>query len=188
MARCSWNGTVAWNDPAAYETLAISSVNYKDEIFYRVRLRTDSNFDRPGFNSVPAKILRIFTTSPSYNDMNEVIYDDGSLISQCVAGGAQCQTYWGSSGDQTANPSSWHTVEWYFNAANGTIRVWHDGKLVRDNTGLVFNGARWYPFFLGSNFSAPHDATNYVYFDNIEIFSDMSTGATGSMADATIRH
>jgi hypothetical protein len=43
---------------------------------------------------------------------------------------------------------------------------------------------------LPSNWSSnpgwEHDAVNNVYFDDVEIYSDMGTGATGSMADASI--
>jgi hypothetical protein len=186
MLRCNWNGAVAWNDPAAYETLALKSINYSNELFFRIRLRLDKNFDRPGSGSVPAKILRIFTMAPSYNDMIEVVYDSGSLSSQCVAGGTSCQTYWGQGSDDTANSGSWHTVEWYFKVSTGTIKVWHDGILVRNNSGFNFNGTKWYPFYVGSNFSWPHDAMNHAYFDNIEIYSDTGSGASGSMADATV--
>jgi hypothetical protein len=149
-------------------------------------LRTDANFYRPGFNAVPAKIMRILVTTPATNDMNELVYDDRSLSSQCVAGDAQCPTYWGQAGDSTANPVSWHTVEWYFKVSAGTIKVWHDGMLVRNENGYDFKNTKWYPFYLGSNFSSPHDAVNYVYFDNIEIYSDTGTAAIGSMSDATI--
>ncbi len=186
MARCNWNGAVEWNDPASYETLVLNSISYSNELFFRIRLRLDKNFDRPGSGSVPAKILRIFTTSPSYNDMIEVVYDDGSLSSQCVAGGTSCSTYWGQSNDNTANSSGWHTVEWYFNMSTGTMKVWHDRILVRNDNGLKLNNAKWYPFYVGSNFSWTHDATSYAYFDDIEIYSDTGSGATGLLSDASI--
>jgi hypothetical protein len=187
MLRCNWNGGVAWNNPASYETLALNTISYSNELFFRIRLRLDENFDRPGYNAVPGKILRIYTTSPSYNDMIEVVYGNGSLSSQCVAGGTSCQTYWGRSDDNTANSSSWHTVEWYFNISSGSIKVWHDGILVRNNSGLSFKNTKWYPFYIGSNYSSPHDAVNHAYFDNIEIYSDNGSGATGAMSDATIK-
>ena len=38
MVRCNWNGTVAWNDPAKFQTLHLTP-SYNNEIFYRVRLR-----------------------------------------------------------------------------------------------------------------------------------------------------
>src|SRR5258706_12799771 len=37
MLRCNDNGVAAWNDPASFETLMISSVNYSQELFIRTR-------------------------------------------------------------------------------------------------------------------------------------------------------
>ena len=77
------------------------------------------------------------------------------------------------------------TVEYYFNHTTGQIKVWHDNVLIRSNS-VSMGSQKWLPFYLTSNYADSHDATNYVYFDNIEIYSDAGTGATGLMSDGTI--
>ena len=187
MARCNWNGTVAWNDPATYESLAINSISYTNEIFYRVRLRVDKNTDRT--NGSPLKMLRIYYwdgNQATYRDMFEDVIPGDSLSNRGNAGSTALSTYWGdASGDNTGSSSGWHTVEYYFNNASGQIKVWHDGILIRNNT-VSLNSQKWLPFYLTSNWSDAHDSTNYVYFDNIEIYSDTGSGTTGLMSDASI--
>lgn len=187
MARCNWNGTVAWNTATVYETLMIDSVPYTNEIFYRFKVRLDSNVDRTDGSSL--KLLRIFYwdgNQATYRDIYATAFPGPSMSNRGNAGNAALTTYYGgASGDNTALSSSWHTVEYYFNNATGKIKVWHDKALIRDNT-VSMGAQKWLPFYLTSNFEDPHDATNYIYFDNIEIYSDAGTGAAGSMADATI--
>lgn len=188
MARCNWDGTVPWYDSMRYESLYLDSINYTDEIFYRVKLRADYNLDRTSGSAT--KILRIFVTSPSYNDYITVIYDSPSLYSSGVAGNVGLVTYWGGApGDSTGTSSNWHEVAYYFNEANGIIKVWHDGVLIRNEIGLNFNNTRWFPFYITSNWEDAHDAQNHVYFDEVEIFTDATTGnpTSGSMFDGTIQ-
>ena len=72
------------------------------------------------------------------------------------------------------------------------LKVWQDGSLKQSLSNLVTisPGAKWYPLYLMSNWSNnpgwSHDANNHVYWDNVEIFSDRGSGASGSMADGTI--
>lgn len=179
MLRCNWNGTVAWNDPAAFETLTIPTDNYSNELFIRVWVRRDANLERT--EGSPAKLIRLFRQEP-YLDSFENIVPWNGLSHR----GTFSSTYWGGApGDNSNSHSAWHKVEYYFHQSNGTHKVWHDGILVRNDTGLKF-GAKWSPLYITSNWSDPHDANNYVYFDDVEVFSDMATGATGSMSDATI--
>ena len=189
MLRCNDNGTVPFNDPAEYETLQLGTgaINYSQELFIRTRVRVDSNLEKtPGSAK---KILRVFNftgVTSEYNDIYEAIYNGDGLRNTGVAGGGQFATYFGGTGsDQTSNPSSWHKVEYYINTS-GTIKVWHDGALVQNFTGLRTNGAKWLPFYLTSNWSDPHDATNYVYFDEFEVFTDTGSGASGLMSNATV--
>jgi hypothetical protein len=97
-------------------------------------------------------------------------------------------TYWGdAAGDETRDDrDNWHTIEMYFQHSTGTIRVWHDGILVRHDTGVDFEGVKWSPFYITSNAVDPFDDTNYIYFDQFEVYSDRAAGATGSMSDASI--
>lgn len=187
MARCNWNGTVADTSGPAYETLKIASVPYTNEIFYRVRLRIDRNVERT--NGSPLKLLRIFYWDgdrATYRDLYENSVPENGLSNRGAAGTSEIVTYWGETpGDNTGLSTTWHTIEYYFSHANGQIRVWHDGILIRNDT-ASFNAAKWLPFYLTSNYSDQHDATNYIYFDNIEIYSDAGNGATGLMSNATI--
>lgn len=185
MASCNSNGTLEWNDPAAYETLRLPSIASSNELFYRIRLRVDANHDRTSGSS--AKILRIFTTSPAYNDIIAGVTGSSGLNNGLNAGGKQFSSYWGgNAGDNTAESSGWHEVEYYFNKSNGTIKVWHDGVLVRNHSGADFGGAWWTDFYLLSNWSDPHDSANHVYFDNVEVFTEAGSGTSGSMQDGSI--
>lgn len=187
MARCNWNGTVAWNTPTKYESLAINSVPYTNEIFYRFKVRLDNNVNRTDGSSL--KLLRIYYwdgNQATYRDIYATAFPGPSMNNRGNAGNAALATYWGGApGDNTGLSNSWHTVEYYFNHSTGRIKVWHDKVLVRDDS-VSMGAQKWLPFYLTSNFEDAHDATNYIYFDNIEIYSDTGTGASGSMADATI--
>ena len=99
-----------------------------------------------------------------------------SLSNRGNAGNVGLPTYWGgATADNTGLSSGWHKVEYYFNHATGSIKVWHDGILIRNDT-VSFNSQKWLPFYLTSNWSDGHDNTNYIYFDEIEVYSDTGTG------------
>lgn len=187
MLRCNDNGTVAWSDPAAFETLVIDNLNYSTELFIRTRMRPDTNLARTA--SSPKKLLRIFNwngVQSTYNDIYEVIYTANGLRNEGLAAGSQFATYWGGlAGDNTGSTSNWHKVEYYINTS-GTIKVWHDGILVRNNTSLTTGNAKWLPINITSNWSDVHDATNYLYFDEFEVFTDTGSGASGTMSNATV--
>jgi hypothetical protein len=184
MARCNWDGSLAWNDPAKFETLTIDTSLYDDELFVRVRTRLDVN------HSVEAKFLRIFYDQGGvYHDLYEATGPGGSGINNGAAlESGTLPTYWGSApGDNTRDDrTTWHKIEYYFRQSTGTIRVWHDGVLIRNDTGYDFKGVKWSPIYITSNAADPFDATNYAYFDEFEVYSDKGTGAMGSMLDATI--
>ena len=189
MLRCNSNGTVSWSSPDRYESLTIGSANYTNELFIRVWMRRDSNFDMTAGST--KKVLRIyywdgkifhdlFTTIG--NDTGAGLGDRGNVTNMGL------KTYWGDApGDNSKSATKWSKVEYYIHQSNGTIKVWHDGILIRNDNGLNFDGVKWNPFYITSNFEEPHDATNYVYFDDVEVFTDTGTGAIGSMSDATIR-
>jgi hypothetical protein len=183
MARCNWNGAVAWNDPAKFETLTIDTSLYDDELFIRVRIRLDVN------HSVPAKFLRIFYDQGGvYHDLYTSTGPGGDgLDTGAALNSGSLPTYWGSEpGDSTrTNRAIWHKIEYYFRQSTGTIKVWHDGILVKNDTGYNFEGVKWSPFYIASN-ADDDDTTNYIYFDEFEVYSDRGTGATGSMSDASI--
>lgn len=79
------------------------------------------------------------------------------------------------------------------NGAVNAVKMWVDDVIQLDvaNAKTVSStGQQWDSLVLVSNWSSnpgwEHDATNNVYFDDVEIFSDRGSGATGSMASGTI--
>src|SRR3989344_1636262 len=188
MSRCNWDGVVAWNDPAGFETLVVNSVSYANEIFYRAKLRIDQNVEKT--NGSPLKMLRIFYwdgNQSTYRDMLEVA-QFGSSLSNRGDGIIVATTYWGgAAGDNTGSSVGWHEVEYYINHTTGSIKVWHDGVLIRNDIANL-GSQKWLPFYLSSNWSDAHDAVNYVYFDDFEIYTDSTSGtaASGSLANGDI--
>jgi len=183
MVSCNWNGTADWSSSNSYETLKLrfdEYGSYNNELFVRVRLRADRNLDRT--TGASAKILR-FTNDVWTSDILEVMSNvetgPGLL-------GGWTQTYWGwDPGDFSARSDSWHKVEYYFNRSTGKFREWHDGILVIDQNGS-YGGKMMESLYITSNFSNPHDATNNIYFDEFEVFTDKGSGASGSMSDASV--
>jgi len=181
MWRGNWDGTVAWNDPAAFDTLLINSIPHTNEYLLRVRFRVDTTFQRSAGSA--AKLFRTYNQSNPYHDSfaavrAEQLSHEGT-IGDVQLGGAQ---YADVSSDSSA---VWHTYEMYVNYSTGLFKVWIDDVLLQNWTGRNFLGTKFEPFYLCSNFSDAHDATNYLYVDNFEVFSDAGTGGTGSMANGT---
>lgn len=176
IARCNWNGKKAWNDAAAYESLTLTSIKYSKKLFYRVRVRVDKNLERTSNSAT--KILRIYSNLDTHDD---IFKGAAGLKNDSTSG----PTYWGDApGDNSSSSSSWHKVEYYLDKGTGTFKIWHDDILVRNDTnGFTGNP---YPYYLTSNWSDAHDDKNYVYFDEVEVFSDSGSGASGSMSDGTI--
>jgi hypothetical protein len=106
----------------------------------------------------------------------------------------------GSSGPITYGDGSpfgdneWHKVEIYIKhnrdgVPDGIMRIWQDGRQLINAENVISHtpGAKWGQFTFLSNWSqTAHDNNNHVYFDDIEIFSDLGSGAIGLMSDATI--
>jgi hypothetical protein len=183
MLRCNWDGTVLYNVPEAFETAAISTVPYTNEIFYRVWWRPDNDLDRTSPSST--KIIRIFNLTGADNDIFCTIMAADELRNEgLVWGNAYTTEYFATPASSTAN---WHKVEYYFNQSTGVVRTWIEGVLITDTTKTPTSDPM-YPFYIASNWSDAHDATNHVYFDDVEVFSDATSGdaCTGSMSDGTI--
>jgi hypothetical protein len=70
--------------------------------------------------------------------------------------------------------------------------VWIDGGLKQEATHIVTvaPGHQWGPLYLMSNWSNnpgwEHGASNHVYWDDIEVYTDAGSGGSGNMSDATI--
>jgi len=170
-----------------------TGVAYTNELFYRywIRFDADHGISPPGTES---KFARIFTTSPVYND---VFYDfAGSpsapefdlvvLVNGSYIGG---KTY-------ISTPTAftqWQKMEMYLNFSTGTLRVWLNGNQVFTTSGANLSAGRWLDFYPQSNWGGVnnngyrHGSNNHFYFDDFEIYSDVGTGATGNMSDATIK-
>lgn len=184
MLECNSNPTLAYNDPNSYETLRIDTDKlYRDELFIRVHVCLDKDMNQA------QKILRFFEIpDPLYHDLFDVAGHPQNAFNN--AGNTTTQTmptYWGDApGDNTNVPDEWHTVEYYIQQSTGTVKVWHDGVLVRNDVGLNFDGLKWTPFYITSNGDGDGGSTNHIYFDEFEIYSDLGTGGTGSMANGDI--
>lgn len=192
MLRCNWNGVVAWDDPAAFETLRLSSFGFSggSEIFFRFYIRVDNNAkDHPANGP---KIFRL--VGSSFWALNfRTGTANGSLYN-----GADNQidgTFWG--GSNTLSNGQWHKLEMYIKngTTDGVVRYWEDDVMQYEatsvNTSQSGGVSNWAPFYISSNWSGAegccdHDTSNYLYWDNFEIYSDTASGATGSMSAGTI--
>lgn len=182
MARCNWNGTVAWSDVAAVEILGINSISYTNEVFFRLHFRRDNNLEMD--TNSGTKVFRWANSSGPQVDLWSEFKGGPGLFEGGVLWGQEIITYWGGN-DTAASSTSWHKAEYYFNHTTGAHKVWHDSILTRNDV-TTPAATRLYPFYITSNWADPHDAVNHVYFDEVEIYSDTGTGATGLMSDASI--
>ena len=195
MVRCNWNGVVVWNDPAAYETLRLSSLGFSggSELFLRFYLRVDNNAkDHPAWGP---KIWRLAAANDlSFWAMN---FRDGSATGSLYnnVGNQIGGTFWG--GLSTLSNGQWHKYELYIKngTTDGTARYWEDDQMqweaVNVNTSQPGGVGAWAPFYMSSNWSgAPgccdHDTTNYLYWDDFEIYSDTGSGGSGLMSAGTM--
>lgn len=193
MAECNWNGLVEWSDPEAYTTLTLSSWDYTSELLVRFWVRYSSDVD----HTAGGKLFRL-----DANNFMESYY----LAGQMEARGGPLFSYWewvnGKAGplfwgdDTPFGDGAWHKIEIYVRASEvkgGILRVWQDGMVKQEETGIVTiaAGHHWYPLYVMSNWSNnpgwEHDDNNHVYWDDFEIYSDAASGTpmAGALADAT---
>lgn len=192
MGMGNWDGNA--ND---FTTAKLSSWSYTREFLIRLWVRYDADVDHVTGNK--AFRLDNFQSPPA-----ESYYFDGQVESQptapmfsfweVVAGKTITGSPYENFNGGPLGDTKWHKIEIYVKhntvgQKDGILRVWNDGNLVHDITGIqsVTDGNKWYPMYLMSNWSNfAHDANNHAYWDDIEIFSDTGTGGTGNMFDATI--
>jgi hypothetical protein len=175
MVRCNSDDSVAWDAPAKFETLSkvMPTGGGMNELFIRIRLRLDTNHDRVYAGSI-AKKLR-FWPSP---DLFLGVPDWDGLKFESPDYGV----YWGDgSGDTTATSAAWHIIEYYW--GGGQFKLWYDDVLRHTASA---SGTPANTLYLQSNWEDPHDTINYIYYDEIEFFTNIGTGATGSMSAGTI--
>lgn len=187
MARCRWNGTIPLSDLNNFETLAINPDTYaNNEWFIRVYLRLDNNFDIISPTGSGSHLLRSLHTSPTTMEFVE----DQSSNSTNTGVRVNSNNFDVSVFAGKLQPGQWYKYERYVHYGSGIIRTWWNGSLRAESTTLNFAGSKFGNLNLASNWGDPSpDATNDLYFDDFELFSDLNTGSavTGLMSNATIQ-
>lgn len=195
MIRCRYSGF--GDSPTAYETLRLNmNALHTNELFIRTRFRRSATWDLSGVLNVSdksQKIMRFFQLGP-YHDLFEVTghSDAGTpATNNANAGNVNdtdvLPTYWSGDhpSDLTNQSTGWHEIEYYINQSTGTVKVWHDGVLARNNAGNNFAGSKWQDFYLTSNGESVAFAC-YTYYDEFEVYSDTGTGGTGTLSAGDI--
>ncbi len=196
MLECNWNGVLDWKDPAWFSTMILpeSAWNYSREFLIRLWVRFDADVDHVNGD----KLLRLYP----HDDLESFF-----IAAQMDQPGGPIFVYWEKingkdgpvawgSGTQLGD-THWHKLEIYVKhntpgTKDGVARVWLDGKLAQESVNLqtIATGRKWGPLHLMSNWSNnpgwEHDATNHVYWDDVEVYTDLAAGGEGSMADASI--
>ena len=191
MLRCNWNGKVSWHDPRNFEHIWLPNWSMNRETLIRFWLRPDKDS-----LDYPAQGPKLFRTGA---DQNSMCAGDlkGRGISDCNFNDANnrqiADSYWG--GGSNIETTAWHKYEYYVNDASsgGIIRIWCDDVLIYEATNIntsQVNGS-WNFFGISSNWSGAdgccdHDTSNHIYWDGFEVYSDVGTGAVGSLSDGTI--
>ena len=124
MARCNWNGTVAWNDPAAYESSALNSWSYSTEFLIRVWVRADADVDHKFGN----KRFRLFFNG----GVNDYFWDgqmerSGGPIYSNIGTVDGVTGNFNNYGSAPIGDGLWHKVEVYFKVGLGgtsIMRTW----------------------------------------------------------------
>lgn len=186
MWRCAWNGTLHWTDPGKLRDMAVSFA-YTREFLVRFRRRYDANVDW----TVGSKEWRVSfeSTGELYGACQREkganaadLFLTGNMLPSHWGGGPLCGTGWGEVAVYRRDA---------VNGAGGITRVWQDGRLVKEWTGNTggHGGGLNLPSNWSSNPGWIHDALNYIYFDEVEVYADTSAGtpATGRLDDNSAR-
>jgi hypothetical protein len=200
MLECNWNGIVAWNAPDAFSTVNLpqSAWKYTSEFFIRLWLRYDNDVA----HTTGGKVLRLFPDDRVAGSSNprddffiivQMNVPGGPMLTGWVLNGKQGPTFWGQGAP--LGDHNWHKIEIYIKASpntDGIARIWTDGVLRQELTNIatISAGQTWGPLYLMSNWSNnpgwEHGANNHVYWDDVEIYTDASSGASGQMSNASI--
>lgn len=190
---CNWNGTVAWNNAARYENLVIPTPATATEIFYRFWVRVGTNLSSTGSggDNTGPKLLRFYSSYAAYLNTADVNSSGSSAsIAWIHEAPGSTVTNWGLG---SISKTGWTQVELYFNRSTNLHKIWINNTLTHNTTSNNVSNLLSSQLFLGSNWSGAegtriHDATNHVYWDDVEIFSSNGSDATGSMVDGTIAY
>ncbi len=189
----NFNGVIAWNDPDAFTAVKLDNWSYNKEFFIRMWWRLDNDFGRgmsePGDG---AKLMRL--NFDNGNDYATFMLQGGGSHEQWTVDSGLIINNWSGDGGKLLSQRVWHKVEIYVyqDSISGKVKRWHNGILTYTYTGKTnnSNNVPYYPLYLPSNWSNnpgwEHGANNHFYVDDVEIYSDSGTGASGVMADATI--
>jgi hypothetical protein len=172
---CGWNGTLDWTNSAKTLELELASMPMTSERLIRGWFRMDANVDA----TVGSKLMRLGYGSPS--EIIVVCQFENTPPTILVSVNAQ-PTYWGGGPSCRAG---WHQLEIYQSPT--LIRVWQDDVLLREWTGAFNVGSMvtWMSQW-SNNPGWEHDATNHVYWQRLEGYTDTGTGGVGSMRDGTM--
>jgi hypothetical protein len=196
MAECNWNGTVDWLKPNWFSTLKLpqSAWNYSREFLVRVWVRFDADVTR----SDGDKILRLFPGDGLDSLFLAAAFAQptGPMVTAWEhVNGQDGPTSWGKG--TRLGDMQWHQIQIYVKHntpghADGVHRVWLDGQVTQESVNIVSvaPGRQWGPLYLMSNWENKpqwaHGATNHAYWDDIEVYTDQSSGGVGMMSDASI--
>jgi len=186
MWKCGWNGTLDWQNPDKLHDMA-KSFAYNREFLVRFKRRYDQNADW----TMGSKEWRVsFETSgelygacqrekgPAAADL----FIAGNSLSSHWGGGPLCGQNWGEVAIYRKDAVS---------GAGGITRVWQDGTRIKEWTGNTggHGGGMNLPSNWSSNPGWIHDARNDIYFDEVEVYTDLATGTpiTGRLEDNTAR-
>lgn len=201
MVRCNWESDGNDAGVGTQTAMVINDIApYTNEVLYRFWIRRDASLN----GGTGPKIAR-FGNHDTFLDLSvDNNPTDGAITGAFfnhtqANGSGWIGTYWGDISH--AGDRGWHKIEVYVyeHPTNGIIRLWEDDILqkefVNTNTNTADDfysyAASWTTFLMGSNWSASppccsHDAINYLYWDDFEIYTDTGTGGTGSMSAGTI--
>ncbi len=199
MARCNWESDGNSAGVGTQTAMVLNDMaSYTNEVMYRFWIRRDASLN----GGTGPKIAR-FGNSATFLDLqvdNNPI--DGAITGAFSGYNTSSEvwlgTYWGDISH--AGDRAWHKIEVYIyeHASNGIIRLWEDDVLQKEVTGYTLTQSgfysytpSWTTFLMGSNWSASegccaHDAVNYLYWDDFEIYTDTGTGGAGSLSAGTM--
>jgi hypothetical protein len=196
MLECNWNGTVDWKAHDWYSTVVLSQSawNYTREFLVRLWVRFDADVDHVNGDKIlrlyPHDDLESFFLAAQMDQNNGPIFVYWEKIN-----GKDGAVSWGKG--TKLGDTQWHKLEIYMKHntpghTDGVTRVWIDDKLTQESVNIqtVADGRKWGPLILTSNWTNnpgwEHDASNHIYWDDVEIYTDLGSGGPGSMSDASI--
>jgi len=162
---------------------------YTNEVFVRIWVRLDQ--DVQSDQGSMAHLIRFYGEgSGGATEVVTSILGGGNVLFQTDA---VWQSVWPSNSPVTTpfNPGigdrKWHKYEQYINNATHVYKIWQDDVLLASMSEPQITVH--FPAFLPlHNWGSPKPTDNntHVYFDEVEVFSDLGTGGSGSMANGDI--